>query len=198
MLDHVFTDAIDALTQSLEKALLERLGVDERLTTDMLSGDMSFETSYGLLGEESPPRVRADVSLVWPPSSQVAFRDWYLGDGTDDRPQIDIEITLRVQRLATPPDVPQLLAATPPAGPHLGEAMLFRSGPTVEQSYGRDLTQASSAFEVAYQGSFELDEHALEDSGRIDIAFGALGGWIAAALVRLNDLDLTYGPLSDA
>jgi hypothetical protein len=194
VLDHVFTDAIDALAQSLETALLERLAIDEHLNTDVLSGDLTFETSYGLLGEEVPPRVRADVSLVWSTWSQSAFRDWYVGDGFSEPPRIDIEIPLRVQRLATPPDVPQLLTATPAQGPSVGGEVLYRAGPTVEQSFGRDLRMVTSAFEIAYGATYELDEQSLEDSALIDVQFTSLGGWIAAALVKLNDLGLTYAP----
>jgi hypothetical protein len=194
VLDHVFTDAIDALTTSLEKALLERLAVDEHLNTDVLSGDLTFETSYGLLGEEAPPRVRADISMMWSPASQSAFRDWYAGDGFSEPPRIELEVTLRVQRLATPPDVPQLVAATPRQGPAVGGEMLYRAGPTVEQSFGHDLAKVTSAFEIAYGATYELDEQTLEDSALIDVEFGPLGGWIAASLVRLNDLGLTHAP----
>jgi hypothetical protein len=192
VLDHIFTDAIDALTQSLEASLLERLGVDEHLTTDLVSGDLTFETSYGLPGEELPPRVRADISAVWSASSQALFRFWYVDEDFTESPSIDMEITLRVQRLATPPDVPQLLAATPAAGPTLGDEAFVRSGPTVEQSFGESLTRVASAFEVGYSATYELSEAALEDSTQIDVEFGGLGGWIASALVRLNDVELTY------
>ncbi len=192
MLDPLFTDAIDALTQSLEASLLERLGVDEHLTTDLVSGDLTFETSYGLPGDELPPRVRADVSAVWSASSQALFRSWYADEEFIGRPAIDVEITLRVQRLATPPDVPQLLSATPEKGPTIGDDRFVRNGPTVEQSFGQDLTRVASAFEVGYSATYELSEPALEDSARIDDEFSGLGAWIASALVRLNDVDLAY------
>ena len=194
MLDHVFTDAIDALRQSLEKALLERLAVEEHLTTDLLSGDLSFETSYGLLGEETPPRVRADVSMVWSTWSQSSFRDWYVGDGYDEPPKIDLEVTLRVQRLVAPPDPAHVLAATPDHGPVVDGEALRRDGPTVERAFAAGMGNAASAFEVAYGGTLELDEKTLEDSALIDVAFAGIGGWIASALVRLNDLGLTFGP----
>ena len=197
MLDHVFTDAIDALRQSLEKALLERLAVEEHLTHDVLSGDLSFETSYGLLGEENPPRVRADLTMVWSTWSQAAFREWYVGDGFTEPPKIDIELTLRVQRLVAPPDATHLLAVTPEQGPSIGGDPLFRAGPTVEQAFPHDMTAGTSAFEVAYGGTYELDEKTLEDSALIDVEFATIGGWIASALVRLNDLGLSFGPPVD-
>ncbi len=194
MLDHVFTDAIDALRQSLEKALLERLAVEEHLSADILSGDLTWETSYGLLGEAVPPRVRADVSMVWSTWSQSAFRDWYVGEGFSDPPRIELEITLRVQRLVDEPDAEALLASAPVDGPVVAGESLFRSGPTVERAFGRGLDRAASAFEVAYAGTYDLDESTLEDSALIDIQFASLGGWIAAALVKLNDLDLAHLP----
>lgn len=194
VLDHVFTDAIDALGQSLEKALLERLAVEEHLTHDVLSGDLSFETSYGLLGEENPPRVRADLSMVWSTWSQAAFRDWYVGDGFSDPPKIDLELTLRVERLLTPPDAAALLAVTPDQGPSIGGEPLFRGGPTIERAFPPSMTTGTSAFEVAYGGTYELDEKTLEDSALIDVEFATIGGWTASALVRLNDLGLSFGP----
>lgn len=194
MLDHVFTDAIDALGQSLEKALLERVAVEEHLTADVLLGDLSFETSYGLLGESAPVHVRADIGMQWSTWSQSAFRDWYTGEGVAEAPRIEIEVTLRVQRLAEQPDVAALLAATPATGPTVGSTTLYRSGPSMEQVFDPELAKTASAFEVAYSGTYELDEAALEDSALIDIGFGPLGGWIAAALVRLNDLPLRHLP----
>ena len=197
MLDHVFTDAIDALRQSLEKALLERLAVEEHLTHDMLSGDLSFETSYGLLGEETPPRVRADISMVWSTWSQSAFREWYVGEGYEEPPKIDIEITLRVQRLVDEPDPATVLAATSKEGPVINGEPLLRDGPTVERAFNAGLGAAVSAFEVAYGGTYELSEKTLQDSALIDVEFATVGGWIASTLVRLGDLGLTFGPSVD-
>ena len=194
VLDHVFTDAIDALRGSLEQALLERLAVEEHLNADVLLGDLTWETSYGLLGETSPARVRADISLLWSTWSQSSFREWYVGEGFGEPPRIDIEVTLRVQRLVDPPDIERLFSAAPTEGPVVGGEPLLRSGPTVERSYDPELTSVANAFEVAYSGSYELDEETLEDSTRIDTEVAALGGWIAAALVRLNDLELRHLP----
>jgi len=194
VLDHVFTDAIDALRGSLEQALLERLAVEEHLNADVLLGDLTFETSYGLLGETDPARVRADITLLWSTWSQSSFRDWYVSEGFNEPPRIDIEVSLRIQRLVDPPDIERLSSAAPAAGPMVGDEMLVRSGPTVERVYDPDLTSCANAFELAYAGSYELDEATLEDSTRIDTEFAALGGWIASALVRLGDLDLPHLP----
>jgi len=192
VLDHVFTDAIDALSQSLERSLLERIAVEEHLQADLLLGDLTWETSYGLFGDAPPVKVRADVSMVWPTWSQSSFRDWSAGDGFTDPPRIDVEITLRVQRLAGDPDVALLAHGTPTHGPEIDGAELYRAGPTVERSFEPDLCGGSSAFEVAYVGTCELDEATLQDGARLDALFAHLGGWIAAALVKLNDLPLTF------
>ncbi len=39
-----------------------------------------------------------------------------------------------------------------------------------------------------------LDEKTLEDGSTLDEHFAAMGGWIAATLVRLGDLQLAYLP----
>ena len=94
MLDHVFTDAIGALRDALERALLERQAFEERFQSDILLGDLTWETSYGLPGEGSPPRVRVDITLDWPTWAQTAYRSWYIGDDMDEGPRIEIEIVL--------------------------------------------------------------------------------------------------------
>ena len=116
MLDHVFTDAIGALRDALERALLERQAFEERFQTDVLLGDLTWETSYGLPGEGSPPRVRADLTLDWPTWAQSAYRSWYIGEDMDEGPRIEIEIVLRIQRLVHAPSPEMLLAALPQRG----------------------------------------------------------------------------------
>ena len=59
MLDHVFTDAIGALRDTFEKALLERQAFEERFQVDVLLGDTTWETSYGLPGEGLSAEHRA-------------------------------------------------------------------------------------------------------------------------------------------
>src|SRR5688500_14929391 len=110
MLDHVFTDAIGALRDALENALLERQAFEERFQADVLLGDLSWETSYGLPGEGSPPRVRADITLDWPTWAQTAYRLWYIGEPFDEGPSIEIEVVLRMQRLVASPDAASVLA----------------------------------------------------------------------------------------
>lgn len=200
MLDHVFTDAIGALRDAFESARLERLAAEERFQADVLIGDMSWETSYGLPGEGSPPRARADVSLVWDTWSQAAYRSWYVEEDYTEPPHILIEIVLRVQWLAEAPEPTAVLAVLPPASPRIGGEALARKGPTVECVYGADLDDrdaAEHAIDISYEGEYELDEAGLSDGSELDKHFNALGGWIASMLVRLGDLDLRYKPAVD-
>ena len=90
MLDHVFTDAIGALRDTFENALLDRLAFEERFQADVLLGDLTWETSYGLPGEGSPPRVRADITFDWPTWAQSAYRSWYIGEPFHEGPRIEI------------------------------------------------------------------------------------------------------------
>ena len=197
MLDHVFTDAIGALRDALESALLERQAFEERFQVDVLLGDVTWETSYGLPGEGSPPRAQADLTLDWPTWAQTAYRTWYLGEEMHERPRIEIEVVFRVQRLAERPEPERVLAVLPPTGPELVDVLLERSGPTIETVYESDLEEVSHAIEVSYSGSYELDEKSLEDGSSLDAHFSSMGGWITSSLVRLGDLPLTYQPAFD-
>lgn len=197
MLDHVFTDAIGALRDAIESAMLERQATEERFQSDVLLGDLSWETSYSLPGEGLPPRVKADITLLWSSWAQTAYRDWCLGDSGDEPPRIDIAVALRIQRLAAAPDPATVLAVLPAESPAIGGERLRRSGPTVEAVYGHDLGNADHAIEVAYEGSYELDEDILHDGTHLDGHLAAMGGWIASTLVGLGDLPLSYRPADD-
>jgi hypothetical protein len=194
MLDHVFTDAISALRDAFEAAFLERQAFDEHFQVDVLLGDLTWETSYGLPGEGRPPRVVAHVTFDWPTWSQTAYRRWYVDEELDSPPAIEMEIVLRIQRLAEQPDPGVVLATLPESSPPIGTETLERSGPTVETIYGADLAKAEYAIEVSYEGSYELDEDTLADGSTLDRHFGAMGGWIASTLVRLGDLELQFLP----
>lgn len=172
--------------------MLERQPVDERFSTDILLGDLTFETSYALPGEGDPSRVRSDVVLSWPTWSQSAYRDWYLGDGFTDPPKIEIAVTLRVQQLAEEPDLRTFLAILPLDGPTIGVTSLVRTGPTVERRHAHDLFTSEVAVEVVYSGQYELSEEMLEDGRRLDNDVTALGAWITTTLVKLGDLNLVY------
>jgi hypothetical protein len=196
VLDHVFTDAISALRDAFEAALLERQAFEEHFQADVLLGDLTWETSYGLPGEGLPPRVEAHITFEWPTWSQTSYRKWYIEEVLDESPAIIIEVVLRIQRLATLPDVKTVLDRLPAESPKLGEEGLQRSGPTVETVYSSTLDEVAYAIEVSYEGLYELSEETLADgsSGILDEHFSAMGGWISSMLVRLGDLKLTYLP----
>lgn len=194
MLDHVFTDAITALREAFEAAFLERQAFEEHFQVDVLLGDLSWETSYGLPGEGLPPRVVAHVTFDWPTWSQTAYRRWYLDEVFEEAPVIEMEIVFRVQRLKGVPDPEPYLAILPPQSPAIGAETMERTAPTVEIQY--DDAATSHAIEVTYEGLYELAEETLADgsSRLLDEHFGALGGWIASMLVRLGDLSVEYLP----
>jgi hypothetical protein len=197
MLDHVFTDAIGALRDAFENALLERQAFEERFQIDVLLGDSTWETSYSLPGEGTPPRIQADITLGWPTWAQSSYRSWYIGEPIDEPPRIEIEIALRVQRLRTSPDPARLLAVLPGQSPPIGSHRLDRSGPTIETQFLGSLDEAEYAIEVSYEGSYEFDEATLKDGSILDDHFSAMGGWIASVLVRLGDLTYDFLPPLD-
>jgi len=197
MLDHVFTDAITALREAFENALLERQAFEEHFQVDVLLGDLTWETSYGLPGEGLPPRVVAHVTFDWPTWSQTAYRRWYVDEVFEEPPAIEMELVFRLQRLATQPEPTTFLKVLPDSIPAIGNESMERAAPTVEVAYGDDLSEAVEfAIEITYEGLYELAEETLADgsSGLLDEHFGALGGWISSMLVRLGDLPLTYLP----
>lgn len=193
MLDHVFTDAIGALRDALEAALLERTATDERFHVDVVGGDTSWETSYGIPGEGSPPRIQADITLDWSTWSQSAFRSWLRNEDDHDAPRIDIGVVLRVQRLAERPDPAMLSAGLPRASAPIGGDRLDRSGLTVETAVDPETCDVvGHAIEIAFDGAYDIDDDTLSDGARLDLHFSAMGGWIASMLVRLGDLDFAH------
>jgi hypothetical protein len=194
MLDHVFTDAIGALRDTMENALLERQAFEERFQVDVLLGDVTWETSYGLPGEGLPPRVRADLTIDWPTWSQTAYRNWYIGEPVTDTPEILVEVTFRVQRLAQRPQPDTFLAVLPDQSPLIGDELLERSTPTVEQLYAPDGGEGEFAIELSYEGTIPLEEATLADGSALDEQFKGIGGWIASTLVRLGDLKYEFLP----
>ena len=201
MLDHVFTDAISALRDAFEAAFLERQPFEEHFQSDVLLGDLTWETSYGLPGEGEPPRVVAHITFDWPAWSQAAYRRWYVEDELEVRPAIEMEIVLRVQQLAEPVDANTVYSTMPEHSPAIGDDRLERAGLTTEVSHpdpdGDPLDyQTEYAAEITYEGLYELAEETVADgrSSLLDEHFGALGGWIASTLVKLGDLKLSFLP----
>lgn len=208
VLDHVFTDAISALREAFEAVLLERQAFEEHFQVDVLLGDVTWETSYGLPGEGQPPRVVAHITFDWPTWSQTAYRRWYVDEELEGAPSIEMEIVMRIQRLAEEPSPEQLYAVLPESSPLVGEGRLERAGLTVEVAHPdpaehlpADWADAALeyAVEVTYEGLYELAEETLADgtSSLLDDHFGVLGGWVASTLMRLGDLRFAYLPAED-
>ncbi|MDA3016537.1 MAG: hypothetical protein O2841_00695 [Actinomycetota bacterium] len=204
MLDHVFTDAISALRDAFSNAFLERQAFDEHFQSDVLLGDLVWETSYGLPGEGRPPRVIAHVTLTWPSWSQAIYRAWYTEEIFHEAPEIEMQIVFRMQRLTTQPDANLIESIAPIKSPQIGKGKLDREGITVEINHPTQTDKKSAdrldyAIEVTYEGSYELAEETLQDgtSKLLDENFGSLGGWIATTLVRLGDLKLTFFPADE-
>ncbi len=204
MLDHLLVDLIAAVRRSFDQALLQRQAVEERFQVDVFLGDVSWETSYSLPGEEQPPRVRADLSLDWPTWSQTSYRSWSIGEPPDELPEVVVEVAVRIQRLAEPPPPEVLLAVLPTETPMLGTDSLVRSSTTFEQVYGdpegdlpedpADLAEVRWAVEATYEGSVRFDERNLEDPTTVQPMVDALTRWVSSTLVQLADLPLTYLP----
>ena len=195
MLDHVFTDAIAALRDAFEGAFLERQAFEEHFQVDVLLGDVTWETSYGLPGEEVPPRVVAHITFDWPSWSQTAYRQRYVEEALDRLPAIEIEIVFRLQNLGAAPDPQKVRKVMPRTSPLVGDNSLERVGLTIEIAHPDDPeggleAPAEQAVEVTYEGLYELAEETLADgaSELLDQHLGALAGWIAATLVKLADL----------
>jgi len=200
MLDHVFSDAISALRDAFSNAFLERQAFDEHFQSDVLLGDLVWETSYGLPGEGRPPRVIAHITLTWPSWSQAIYRAWYTDEVFHESPEIEMEIVFRVQRLSSQPDASLVEGIAPIKSPQIGRDKLDREGITVEiNSPTLTPDKTNYAIEITYEGSYELVEETLQDgtSKLLDENFSSLGGWIATTLVKLGDLKLAFLPAEE-
>jgi hypothetical protein len=193
MIDHIVLDLIGAIREAFEGALLEQQAVEERFQIDVFLGDLSFETSYSLPGEQSPARVRADLTLDWPTWSQSAYRSWSIGEPPAEPPELIIEIAFRLQRLATAPEPAAVLPVLEDASPTFGTDRLEQAAPRLEQVFETS-GEVTSSLEVAYDGSIRLEDATLEDPSRLDEQIAGLARWVASSLVRLADLDLPFLP----
>jgi hypothetical protein len=192
VLDHILDDIISAIRRSFDQALLQRQAVEERFQVDVFLGDVSWETSYSLPGEEQPPRVRADVSVDWPTWSQTSYRSWSIGEPPDEHPEIVVEVALRVQRLAEAPDTQMVLHALPETNPLLGVDPLVRTATTIEQVHAGGGVRW--AVEATYEGSIRFSEAQLEDPAEIEPVIAGLTRWISSTLVQLADLPFSFLP----
>jgi hypothetical protein len=192
VLDHILVDIITAIRRSFEQALLQRQAVEERFQVDVFLGDVSWETSYSLPGEEQPPRVRADVSVDWPTWSQTSYRSWSIGEPPDELPEIVVEVALRVQRLAEAPDTDMVLRALPVANPLLGLDPLVLTATTIEQVHAGGGVRW--AVEATYEGSVHFSEAQLENPAEIGPVIAGLTRWISSTLIQLADLPFSFLP----
>jgi hypothetical protein len=192
MLDHVFAQLVVAHRRALEGALLQRQAVEERFQVDVFLGDVSFETSYSLPGEERPARIRVDTSFDWPTWSQTAYRSWLIGEEPEEPPEVLVEIAFRVQGLNGVPDVGSLLAVLPGHLDVLGAEPLLRGAATVEQVLADGSTLKECAVEVTYDGSCQIDEGLFDDPEGLDEALAPLGRSVASVLVRIADLPFAF------
>jgi hypothetical protein len=196
MLDHVFTQLVSSHRTSFEAALLERQAVEERFQVDVFLGDVSFETSYSLPGEQRPARIRVDTSLDWPTWSQTAYRSWSIGEEPDELPEVLVEIAFRVQGLERLPDVGSLVDILPLHLDVLGDEPLLRGATTVEQIIANDEAGHTEwAVEVSYEGACTLDEAVLDDPTSLDDTLAPFGRAVASVLVRIGDLPFTFRPI---
>jgi hypothetical protein len=195
MLDHVFTQLVASHRHAFEAALLQRQAVEERFQVDVFLGDVSFETSYSLPGEERPARIRVDTSLDWPTWSQTSYRSWAIGEEPEELPEVLVEVAFRVQRLDSVPSVQSLLEILPDHLDAVGDERLVRLSATIEQLMTNDNEVAETAIEVSYEGSCQLEESILEDPTTLDAALAPLGREVASVLVRIADLPFSFRPV---
>jgi hypothetical protein len=201
VLDHLLVDVISTMRAAFDRALLQRQAVEERFQVDVFLGDVSWETSYSLPGEEQPPRVRADISVDWPTWSQTSYRSWSIGEPPDEMPEVVVEVALRVQRMAEVPDTEKVMAALPRTGP-LGDPMdMIRTATTIEQvrtdsDAGGDGGPGGTrwAAEATYEGSVRFSEQQLDEPATIAPIFDGLTRWIASTLITMADLPFTFLP----
>jgi hypothetical protein len=192
VLDHILVDVISSIRRSFDQALLQRQAVEERFQVDVFLGDVSWETSYSLPGEEQPPRVRADVSVDWPTWSQTSYRSWSIGEPPDELPEIVVEVALRVQRLAEAPDTDMVLRALPEANPLLGVDPLVRTATTIEQVHAGGSVRW--AVEATYEGSVRFSEAQLDAPSKIEPVIAGLTRWISSTLIQLADQPFSFLP----
>ncbi|MGC8626184.1 MAG: hypothetical protein ACP5VR_01300 [Acidimicrobiales bacterium] len=195
----MFLDTVAALRAALDQNLLEGAEQDDHLTSDLLLGDVVWETSVSLPGDGDPPRVSADISLDWPTWSQSAWRSMAMGEPVEDTPEIGIEIVFRAQRLAKRPVLDKILAVLPSESPDIGGDTLSRSAPVIEEAFSDDGAVAEFAVEVAYEGAYRLPaEGALDEPTRSNAANDAATGALALTAWGAPSPALANGPRSRA
>lgn len=190
MLHHVLFDLIGSLRASLKDAMLEGGGLDEQLHVDILLGDTTYETSASLPGEESPPRVRADISLEWSTWAQSAYRSWTLGEGLDEPIEVVIEVALRVSGLRGPAMSAAAFRSSLPSQspPLVNQEVLELRTVSAETTIDPDEDLEEVSLEAVYDVTLSIDESELERPDSLHEAVRRLASWVASALVAASDL----------
>lgn len=198
MIDHVFTNLITALQQSLETSMLEPLPNEEHMLLDVFLGDIRFESSYALPGETEPANIRVDISLEWLVWSQGIYRSWLSGEGEADTIEVGIEITIRATCLMEPPNMTEIGAVLDESSPTSLQILLERSSLVKSESVLGSEFGNEFEIEVAYDGAMVLDETALQNPLEMTHQFDPLGPWLASMLVRLSDQPLKFYPSQES
>ena len=158
MLDHVFTQLVAPTATPSRRALLQRQAVEERFQVDVFLGDVSFETSYSLPGEERPaadpgrhqPRLaHLEPDLL----SELGHRRGArrAARGRSSRSPSGSRASTGCPRWP-------LLGVLPDHLDVLGDEPLPRGSTTVEQLLTEGQDRPECAIEVSYEGSCQLDE----------------------------------------
>ncbi|TSA52217.1 MAG: hypothetical protein D4R44_06135 [Actinobacteria bacterium] len=194
VLSNVFSDAIDSLRHAFAEVFLERQPFDEHLQTDMLLGDLVWNTSYAPPHNVDPPQVIAHVMFNCPSWSQTTYRMWYVPSTDDNFPMIQIEVIFRVQHLAQQPHQDLLGHLTPPYSPVFGVSVLERKDILIQLVHSTPQKPINYSINVTYGGDYMLTEQTLvgESSDVLDAHFRTLGEWVASTLIKLGKLDLEF------
>jgi len=197
MLDHAFLDTIAAVRTSLEVALLERASGEEQFQSDVLMGDLSFDTSYTLPGDQSGDSQHAvsavDVALLWNTFSQSALRSVMIGEEPEEAPVVGIEVTFRIRNLASQPEMSTVLQ-TLKRQPVLQLGGVTLAGPRamLTSSFNASGAIEASLVSVSFDEEIPLLTETIVEERGLEKLFAGLGGWCAAQLVALNDYPFDF------
>ena len=197
MLDHAFLDTIAAVQTSFEVALLERAAGEEQFQSDLLMGDLSFDTSYTLPGSADGrahhASIAVDAALLWNTFSQSALRSVMIGEEPEEAPVVGLEITFRVRHMSTPPEVAGVLA-TLQRQPMLSLGGVKLAGPRamLTTTYSPNGDTESSILSVSFDEEVPLQTETIVEERGLEKLFADLGGWCAAQLVALSDYPFSF------
>ena len=175
MLDHIL---VDVITQT-RAAPWRTPSCSDRRWRNASRSTSSWATCPGRRrtrsrARRSPPGSGPTCRVDWPTWSQSAYRSWSIGEPPEDLPEVVLEITLRLQRLATMPDLDAVLACLPEESPAIGADTLVRAAPVVEQVHEPGRAPASPS-RPPTRGPSGLDEARPER--RLDTWPARSGSW---------------------